>query len=143
MIGDACRYDNKFHCWKWNQCDERGLAICLKSGVVLMSRELDHLKHTKMQKHTASSIKWRNSSFYYKQKCKCLEALILGAGLALPSTPQLIETKNTLKLKGDENDGIHNNDKEEVSPKGVPTPPSEKPIISNKPSSPIIPRPST
>ena len=126
MVGDICKYDNKFNCWKWSACSEQTLTTCLKNGIVLLSREVMHLKHHKMQKHTVASIKWRNSSFYYRRKCKTLECFILENGLKIP----LIKGNKT---EGE--DAVYNNDKKEESPKGLSSSPSENGAFGDKPSS--------
>jgi len=110
MIGKACKYDDKFMCFKWEACVYSSLNECLKVSVMAQSRQLEHIKHRQMQKHSEVSIKWRNSSFYYKKKCKQLEAFLLTNGLELPSS----------SVKENTNENLFRDNKEENGGEGLP-----------------------
>jgi len=66
MNNTSCRYDATFTCIRDAECPHGDLVSCLKLAYT-------ELKHKKMQRHDASSIKWRNSCFYYKKRVRELE----------------------------------------------------------------------
>ena len=69
-------YDSAYKCFKSEECKSTSLIACLKVALYLAWNELAELNRRRMQKHTAASLKWRDSSFYYKKRCKELEERI-------------------------------------------------------------------
>ena len=66
MMNKCCKYDPTFLCIIKEECPYPELLSCLKISY-------SELKHRQMIRHNLTSIKWRNSAMYYKNKCKRLE----------------------------------------------------------------------
>lgn len=113
MLGDTCKHDKGFTCFKWGGCPYEGLLPCLKVSVLAQARELERLKHRQMQKHTAVSTKWRNETLYLRKKTKKLEYYIISKGIEVPSTSDL------RKLKGGKDERIRSNDTKKEVGKGT------------------------
>lgn len=68
-MSKSCQYDPTFQCIIDGNCPYPELLSCLKISY-------SELKHRQMLRHNKASLKWRNSSFYYKAKCKALLARV-------------------------------------------------------------------
>lgn len=112
MVGDACKYDSTFICYRWGDCPYGSFSVCLKTGLLSYARQLAELKARQMAKHSAASIKWRNQAFYYKAKVKSLERWIMLKGFTVPKTNE---------LQGGTDGRICGSDKEKVGGEGLPT----------------------
>lgn len=111
MIGDPCRYDREFRCFRWGSCRCQDLTTCLKISVVSMANEIETMKHRQMKKHTEASIKWRNQALYARKKVKTLQQLLIKHGIEPPPVKELVGG----------NDGrICNNDTAEMEREGHP-----------------------
>jgi hypothetical protein len=50
---------------------------CATAGCVANARTLEMLRHRQMEKHSQESTKWKNSAYYFQEKCKKLELRII------------------------------------------------------------------
>lgn len=135
MLGQPCSYDEGFTCFKWGTCPYTNLLECLKTSVVANAREIEHLKHRQMMKHSEATTKWRNQSFYYKRRARALEAYLASNKIDIPSAKELgdmlvpleptsCKFQNPNIEKGDNNgirsQEIHRTNKKKVGLKGHP-----------------------
>ena len=100
MLGNVCKHDKGFKCFKWGACPYDNLSTCLKVSVLAQARELEHLKHRQMQKHSDVSIKWRNETLYLRKKVTQLQYYISKNGLEVPSTSSLRALVKDLNKRG-------------------------------------------
>jgi len=93
-------------CFSTEDCAFKSSEECLKQALFLAQREIIGLKEKANMKHTRTSIKWRDSSFYYKKRVKQLLEIIKENGLESPQT-YVIPEGEPLK-EGGLNDGLDN-----------------------------------
>lgn len=89
MLGDKCKHDLEFTCFHFGHCQYDSITQCLKMSVNLLARQVEHLTHTKMRKHSEASTKWRSQALYFRSKCKSMEAWVAKQGLVMPSSVEL------------------------------------------------------
>ena len=89
----SCKYDGEMACFHIGECDFPSLPACLKHNLLLSHRENALLRERKNLKHDKISLKWRETSFYYKRKCKELEEWIRKKGLEVPKIGELFGSK--------------------------------------------------
>lgn len=68
-MSKVCNFDPTFQCIIQDECPYPELLSCLKINY-------SELKHRQMKRHDTASLKWRNSAFYYKARCKKLQSYI-------------------------------------------------------------------
>jgi hypothetical protein len=73
-------------CFSIEGCKFPNVEECLRQALFLAQREIAGLKERANLKHTRISLKWRDSSFYYKKRAKQLEEFITKKGLEVPLT---------------------------------------------------------
>lgn len=92
-VNRSCKYDYGMVCFYTKVCTFPTLAICLQQNLYLAHKEISLLKESQSIKHSQMSLKWRNTAFYYKKRCRALEALIQDRGLELPNTQDLLKVQ--------------------------------------------------
>ena len=50
---------------------------CKEASCIANARTLEMLRHRQMERHSQESVKWKNSAYYFQEKCKKLELRIL------------------------------------------------------------------
>lgn len=119
-LGNPCKYDKEFICYKWGECSFGSLSLCLKTNVVALLRENEALKHRKMLKHSQASIKWRNQAFYFKTKARQLEAYLMTKGFDTPDTQELESLTLREPKRRTPDEGLRDNGKKKKRRKGRP-----------------------
>lgn len=100
-LAQSCKYCPSMVCFSVTTCQFPSSEECLRQALFLAQRELAGMKEKANQKHTRMSIKWRDSSFYFKKKAKRLEKFIKANGLKVPT--------------GGEDDGLDSANQENTS----------------------------
>lgn len=106
----SCGYDAGMVCFYNRECRFTSLVDCLRQNLFLAQKELELLRKKRNERHTKTSIKWRDTSFYYKKRAKALETWIVKNGLVVPHSTILFLNEE----KKDES--ILNSSQERIQP---------------------------
>lgn len=111
----SCRYEAGMVCFHTGDCPYSSLALCLQQNLYLAHKEIALLKERRNLKHNKVSIKWRDTSFYYKKKSRALEEWVKRQGLSLPTLEELFSKEEV------DNERLRNVDEEATRAGGTDT----------------------
>lgn len=99
-MNSSCSYDSAMTCFSVEDCKFLSQLECLKAGLYLAQKELVILKQKRNLRHTKTSLKWRDSAFYYKKRAKTLTGWIKAKGLALPTIQEFSDAQEKEEIDG-------------------------------------------
>ena len=85
----SCKYEAGMLCFYTKKCTFPSLVVCLQQNLYLAQKEITLLRERRNLRHSKASLKWRNTSFYYKKKLKYLEAWLKEHGVQYPKVEEL------------------------------------------------------
>ncbi len=86
----ACIRNPKAICFLLDKdkCEFLDETACLRQALYLAQNEVAIFKQKRNLKHSKISIKWRDSSNYYKKRCIALQEFIKVNGLQIPTVAE-------------------------------------------------------
>jgi hypothetical protein len=97
-FNNPCQFNANVKCFVEKECIYINELECLQTQVLTYQQEIKNLTQKRFIIHDRTSLKWRDSSFYYKKRYKLLTKWLIKKGIEIPDLLKLEKESPDEKL---------------------------------------------